>query len=187
MTRRGTGGPHGTSRDINRDRLLIRRSWVRNPPGSYTYEASPKHVRGHVRGLQRGPRLCPACQQIKPRRAFNRRPDARDGRRRVCRTCQAKQACRWAASPQGRASLQRNERLARTRHPEKHHARVELRKAIARGEVIRGPCEIGAGCKGRIEAHHDDYSQPLKARWFCQKHHLHHAHGGRLRPAVQSA
>ena len=42
-------------------------------------------------------------------------------------------------------------------------------KAIARGRLIREPCEIcGAN---DTEAHHDDYNKPLSVRWLCPAHH----------------
>lgn len=51
--------------------------------------------------------------------------------------------------------------------------------AIAKGQLIRGECEIGGDCAGRIDAHHDDYSRPLDVRWLCQRHHrLHHLEHG---------
>lgn len=44
--------------------------------------------------------------------------------------------------------------------------------AIKRGHLVRGPCEhADRTCLGRIEAHHDDYSKPLKVRWLCKRHH----------------
>lgn len=61
--------------------------------------------------------------------------------------------------------------------PEKrarHKARAWARKAIKRGHLVRQPCEVCGDA--RVEAHHDDYSQPLNVRWLCPSHHRdHHA------------
>src|SRR5690349_8591122 len=63
-------------------------------------------------------------------------------------------------------------RKRRDEDPVKLRARWRVKYAIGTGKLQRGPCEKeGDGCKGRIEAHHDDYSKPLDVRWFCQRHH----------------
>jgi endogenous inhibitor of DNA gyrase (YacG/DUF329 family) len=54
---------------------------------------------------------------------------------------------------------------------QKVRARKAVKHALADGTLRRGPCEVGVGCEGRIEAHHDDYSKPLAVRWLCAKHH----------------
>lgn len=45
-----------------------------------------------------------------------------------------------------------------------------VKEAIKAGLLIPQPCEK---CKSinKIEAHHDDYSKPLKVRWLCRTHH----------------
>ena len=42
--------------------------------------------------------------------------------------------------------------------------------AILSGDVSRGSCYV-AGCAGKTEAHHDDYSRPLAVVWTCRAHH----------------
>ncbi len=51
-------------------------------------------------------------------------------------------------------------------------AHDKVAKAIRKGTLARGKCEVGTDCKGPIEAHHDDYSKPLDVRWVCLKHHF---------------
>jgi len=54
----------------------------------------------------------------------------------------------------------------------KNSARCKVTKAIRRGDLVRGECEVGDDCFGEIQAHHDDYSQPLEVRWLCKSHHM---------------
>lgn len=52
-----------------------------------------------------------------------------------------------------------------TTEADKVRARQAVSNAIADGRLVRLPCE--KGCSGASQAHHDDYSQPLKVRWLC--------------------
>ena len=56
-------------------------------------------------------------------------------------------------------------------HKHRQHARQLLKVAINKGDVQRA--EQCSECAGtiRIEAHHDDYSQPLAVRWLCRACH----------------
>ena len=52
-------------------------------------------------------------------------------------------------------------------------ARIAVRCAIARGELIR-PLQCSSDApehNGRIEAHHPDYSRPLDVVWLCSACH----------------
>lgn len=48
-------------------------------------------------------------------------------------------------------------------------ARVAVRNAIRRGELVKGQCFCGAT---RVQAHHHDYSKPLDVVWLCHQHHV---------------
>lgn len=51
----------------------------------------------------------------------------------------------------------------------KLRAHAIVRQALRTGELKRGRCE---DCSSfRVDAHHDDYEQPLVVRWFCRRHH----------------
>ena len=55
-----------------------------------------------------------------------------------------------------------------------------VKKAISARTLTRSSCER-CGKKRGIEAHHDDYSNPLVVRWFCRVcHRRHHAELRRL-------
>lgn len=49
-------------------------------------------------------------------------------------------------------------------------ARQYLNVYLKRGKIVKKPCEVCGSEKS--QAHHDDYSKPLKVRWFCREHHL---------------
>jgi hypothetical protein len=55
----------------------------------------------------------------------------------------------------------------------KHRVRALTRTYIARGVLIKQPCEV-CGTEEKIEAHHDDYMKPLDVRWLCRFHHREH-------------
>lgn len=81
----------------------------------------------------------------------------------------------YNATPAGREVVQRAKRRWAERNPDKRRAQSRLREALRAGKIVRGPCErAGPDCNGRIEAHHDDYSKPLKVRWLCRRHHAQH-------------
>ena len=55
---------------------------------------------------------------------------------------------------------------------EKVAARHAVNNAVARGLLTRGTCAMtDETCRGRIEAHHSDYSRPLDVVWLCSWHH----------------
>ena len=55
----------------------------------------------------------------------------------------------------------------------KDRARAEISAAIRHGRLVRGSCVFaGRGkCRGRIEAHHPDYTRPVEVVWVCKWHH----------------
>ena len=66
---------------------------------------------------------------------------------------------------------------------QKHRAQGMVEKAIKRGQLTPTSCEAcgdsGTRSDGlnKVHGHHDDYGQPLKVRWLCQKcHHEWHKH-----------
>lgn len=57
----------------------------------------------------------------------------------------------------------------REAHPEIYRARQKTRDALKSGRLKKQPC-YQCGNK-KSEAHHEDYSKPLKIIWLCRIHH----------------
>jgi hypothetical protein len=71
-------------------------------------------------------------------------------------------------------------------HREARRAHALVSKALREGTLKRGQCEQCGSF--RVEAHHDDYSQPLIVRWLCrgdhQRHHAAMRKGGKMMVGV---
>jgi hypothetical protein len=66
-------------------------------------------------------------------------------------------------------ALVRN-RTYRQAHPDRYAAHCAVNNAVQSGKLIKEPCEE-CGTTETVQAHHDDYSQPLYVRWLCVAHH----------------
>jgi hypothetical protein len=67
-------------------------------------------------------------------------------------------------------------------------ANAAVHRAIKRGELVRGPCEV-CGATDKVHAHHESYEPEafLDVRWLCWEHHLRrHGHAPRPRPSPPS-
>ncbi len=119
---------------------------------------------------------CFKCGQGQPLTEFYRHPQMADGHLNKCKTCTKRDSAATAAkNPEARRVYVR-EQARRRRHNnpadlKKRKARFAVLNELRACRLTRLPCEIGDGCHGRIEAHHDDYDKPLAVRWLCRKHH----------------
>lgn len=73
--------------------------------------------------------------------------------------------------------------------PKRDRVKDKAQKAVytevRAGRLVPGSCEVGDGCKGPIQAHHDDYAKPLDIRWLCARHHAYeHAKEATASPAA---
>jgi len=63
------------------------------------------------------------------------------------------------------------------RHELRTMANSRVARAIRSGRLLRKPCEkcgvsgLNKGGQNKIQAHHNDYRNPLSVNWFCRKHH----------------
>lgn len=60
-------------------------------------------------------------------------------------------------------------RKSRAKYPDEKRARSIINCMIARGKLVKEPCEVCGNPKA--DAHHDDYNKPLDVRWLCREHH----------------
>ncbi len=77
---------------------------------------------------------------------------------------------------QAAAMLKTDTRQANWRraNPGKYDAHLAVQRAVNAGELEKQPCEV-CGAEA-VDAHHDQYDEPLTVRWLCRRHHtrLHH-------------
>lgn len=62
----------------------------------------------------------------------------------------------------------------RRANPGKYDAHLAVQRAVKAGELEKQSCEV-CGIEA-VDAHHDQYDEPLRVRWLCRRHHtrLHH-------------
>ena len=63
------------------------------------------------------------------------------------------------------------QRAYRREHPEKKRAHNAVYKAVKSGRLKRGPC-VWCYSTRNVEAHHDNYDDPLDVIWLCQGCHV---------------
>ena len=108
----------------------------------------------------------------------------------LCRPCKADYDSGWRDRRRAaglRASGGVHDRSLETKHREalrmrlrrmdkseipKIRARLAVRRAMEASKLSRKPCGVCDNPKS--QAHHDDYSRPLKVTWLCRKHHSEH-------------
>lgn len=76
----------------------------------------------------------------------------------------------YAKTEAGKLSHHRAVQNYRRRYPERSRARAAVFRALQTGRLEREPCKV-CGTEQKLEAHHGDYSQPLKVVWLCVDHH----------------
>ena len=69
----------------------------------------------------------------------------------------------------GRATWNRASKKGRLLHPEKWNARYLVKRAIAKGIIVKQPCFICG--ETDVQAHHEDYSKPLEVIFLCRNCH----------------
>jgi hypothetical protein len=126
-----------------------------------------------------GLKQCRICHEWKPVTDFHRNSKSRDGLQGRCKPCVRAYNREWRARNRDRIATykwhsswspeKRAKWRARTQHKVK--AQRAVFEAVKYGRLVRPTtCEL-CGHEGRIQAHHEDYDQPLVVRWLCAPCH----------------
>ena len=124
---------------------------------------------------------CFKCERQLPREQFYRPPMMADGLLGKCKRCtrqdvrdnrKAKRDYyveydRMRSKDKGR---QASIKASTNKDPLKVWARKATQSAEAWGVLVRQPCEVCGSEK--VDAHHQDYRNPLAVRWLCRAHHM---------------
>jgi hypothetical protein len=133
---------------------------------------------------------CFKCGELKPLERFYRHSRMGDGHLNKCIDCTIKDVREHygrtrtkrleyererAKRPERQRQLCKASQRRKELHPEQRAAHVAVGNALSRGDLVKGPCEV-CGTTEKVQAHHDDYSEPLQVRWLCVMDHkrLHH-------------
>lgn len=78
----------------------------------------------------------------------------------------------WRDNPEGNKYSSRRKRYYE-KNKLKVKARAKVQYAIMKKELIRPTTCFGClATTKKLEAHHEDYSQPLEVDWFCRECHM---------------
>jgi hypothetical protein len=144
-------------------------------------------------------KTCRRCKELKFLKDFNKDKRAKDGKTSYCKLCVNAQVGAYRQTKTGRSyskayrqsvagktsqktynqsqkgKIVRNRSQAKYKelNPEKIKAHFTANNAIRTGEILKPTsCSNCDNPKGRIEAHHTDYTKPLDVIWLCRRCHI---------------
>lgn len=118
-------------------------------------------------------KACSKCEISKPYTEFHRSGKTADGLIGICKKCRRIQdRARYDADPSVRERMQQAAEKWKAKNEAKRQAHIRARAAVRAGKLSKRPCEVCGSAE--VDAHHDDYSIPLKVRWLCRRHHRQH-------------
>lgn len=78
---------------------------------------------------------------------------------------------RYRESDLGKSTAQAGNARYRKNHKDRYDAHKRVTAAILSGKLVRPDFCTICGSRGKIEAHHDDYTKPLSVTWMCERCH----------------
>lgn len=99
------------------------------------------------------------------------RPDRRmnDAYREAARIRDKARYERLKADPEYQAKARERAKRMREQYPQKASARLAVRRALERGDLVAKPCAVCGNAEA--QAHHENYDLPLEVVWLCVPHH----------------
>lgn len=123
---------------------------------------------------------CSMCHKMKDVKDFCKDKITKNRLKAYCKPCETKRKTifYWKDEKTRRKEIQRSLNYIK-KHYEKDYQRYRkdkkvkvrhiTRYAIQMGKLIKKPCKNCGNLKS--QAHHVDYSKPLKIKWLCSKCH----------------
>jgi hypothetical protein len=140
-------------------------------------------------------KYCPQCTFYVRREDFAKNKNRADGLHAYCLKCKRAEGRRRASLPNVKATRSKWAATKgkaqvvkyKERWPAKRRARELVQRAVIAGRMVNP--RICSQCSGtnRVEAHHDDYAEPLAVRWLCRICHRtwHRENGPGRNAAIQ--
>ncbi len=89
-----------------------------------------------------------------------------------CRKCNTDRLRESRKTPSGKVATLKAAQKNNLKSPEKLRARTLLNQAVKIGKVVRPEVCFTCHKNKKLDAHHPDYSKPLKVKWYCRVCHL---------------
>jgi hypothetical protein len=127
---------------------------------------------------------CYRCHEFKDEFYFYVCPSLDRGYSTYCKICDSERAREnylknpnkkktqvnlYFKTDEGKKTWNRASKRSRLLHPEKWNARYLVKRAIAKGIIVKQPCFICG--ETDVQAHHEDYSKPLEVIFLCRNCH----------------
>jgi len=124
---------------------------------------------------------CCACRNVNSRARSLVSGEVKSHRSGVCKTCGQGYVHQRTCGCAELVKIARQEKRDDKNSVEffiKESARRMVGRAIKKGILIKQICEVCGN--DNVDAHHEDYTQPLKVMWLCKLHHM-RLHAERLK------
>ena len=127
---------------------------------------------------------CFKCHVVKPLSEFYRHPEMANGHLGKCKECNKRDVqenyrvkkeqykayyAEREKTPMRKAWKIIEQRKQRIKFPIQSPCRQITQRAVKSGILVKTPCVVCGFPK--VEAHHENYYEPLNVKWLCLKHH----------------